>query len=183
MFLEADRARLLDWSLQVLRVLKRRSDQTLFRAYGILDSFLLKTSDLGEYYEPLDLKGLHLYGLVSCFIASKLEEIQPIRMESVLFEAGHGKFQHHEIVEAERKIYQVLEYKILTETLIDRVFSLLEQAVSQGLLKNLEPSQRKELDSLLSFVSKALLHDFKLCILPLQDQALIVLVTALTHHA
>ena len=76
-----------------------------------------------------------------------------------------------------------MEYRIISETLIDRVFALLEQAVSQGLLKNLEASQRKELDALLSFVSKALLHDFKLCILPLQDQALIVLVTALTHHA
>ena len=50
-------------------------------------------------------------------------------------------------------------------------------------LKNLEPSRRNELDSLLGVLSKALLHDFKLCILPLQDQALIVLVTALTHHA
>ena len=171
---------MVDWMIQILRVLQKQTDKTLFLGASVLDRFLKQSSVLRQHYHSDDI---HLYGLVSCFIASKLEEIQPIRMESVLFEAGHGKFQHHEIVEAERKIYQVLEYKILTETLIDRVFSLLEQAVSQGLLKNLEPSQRKELDSLLSFVSKALLHDFKLCILPLQDQALIVLVTALTHHA
>ena len=137
----------------------------------------------GKNHQPLDLKALHLYGLVSCFIASKLEEIQPIRMETVLQEAGHGKFQHAEIVEAERKIYEVLEYKILSETLIDRVFTLLDVALGLGNFQAIEASQRKELETMLSFVSKALLHDFKLCSLPLQDQALIVLVTALSHHA
>ena len=77
-----------------------------------------------EGEQIIDPRGLHLYGLVSCFIASKLEELYPIRMESVIREAAHGKFHHDEIVNAERKIYQVLEYKLLSETLHDRVFNL-----------------------------------------------------------
>ena len=37
--------------------------------------------------------------------------------------------------------------------------------------------------NVITLVAKALIHDFKLACLPLQDQALIVLVTALTHYS
>jgi cyclin B/cyclin A len=114
---------MIDWTFQVFRVLKREADGTFFKAIDIADRFFNKTNGMSQ-------RDLHLYGLVSCFIASKLEELYPIRMEQVLFEAGHGKFSHTEILEAERKVYQVLEYRLLTETLHDQVFRLFEQALA-----------------------------------------------------
>lgn len=53
----------------------------------------------------MDKKDLHLYGLVSCFIASKLEDRKCIRMNEVLKEAGHGKFTRQEIILAEQDMY------------------------------------------------------------------------------
>ncbi len=44
---------------------------------------------------------LHLFGLVSCWVASKLEDRRPIRMHEVINEAGHGKFQKDKILTAE----------------------------------------------------------------------------------
>lgn len=44
---------------------------------------------------------LHLYGLVSCFVASKIEDRRPIRMYEVVNEAGHGKFNKDKILAAE----------------------------------------------------------------------------------
>jgi hypothetical protein len=89
-------------------------------------------------------------------------------MDQILFEVGKGKFHHWKVVDTEMKILTVLEYRILGETLTDRVFTLLDQAMTtQVQFKNIEFSQRKELQKMLSFVSKCLLHDFKLCNLPL----------------
>ena len=67
---------------------------------------------------------------MACFIASKIEETTPIDMDQILFEAGKGKFHHWKIVDTEMKILTVLEYRILSETLTDRVFTLLEQAMT-----------------------------------------------------
>lgn len=162
------RACLIDWMLQVLRVLNKTSVRTFFMGASILDRFFEKQAQSkNRQYHQVDI---HLYGLVSFFIASKLEETQPISMESVLFDAGKGKFQHAEIVYAERQIFQVLDYKMLSETLIDRVFQLLDEGLNflnQMHFKGIDASQRKDLEMMLNFVSKALLHDFKLCSLPL----------------
>ena len=75
---------------------------------------------------------------------------------------------------------------MISETLIDRVFLLLNQGLSyldQMNFKGIEASQLKDLEMMITFVSKAFLHDFKLCSLPLQDQALIILITALRLEA
>jgi hypothetical protein len=45
---------------------------------------------------------LHLYGLVSCFLASKIEDRRPIRMYEVINEAGHGKFSKEKVLAAEQ---------------------------------------------------------------------------------
>jgi hypothetical protein len=67
-----------------------------------LDKYFIISSETNI---KLDTEDLHLYGLVTCFISSKLEELYPIRMEQILYEAGHGKFSHVEILSAEKKIY------------------------------------------------------------------------------
>ena len=71
----------------------------------ILDRFFKQSAKRHRLYHSEDL---HLYGLVSCFIASKLEETKPLTMDYILFEAGHGKFDQEEILVAERKILLVL---------------------------------------------------------------------------
>ena len=89
-------------------------------------------------------------------------------MTEVLFEIAHGKFRHREILEAEKKICQVLRYRILSETLIDRAHEILDQTLNHKSFINFkEKIYRKELETMVSFVSKVLLHDFTLCGEPL----------------
>ena len=104
-----------------------KSDRTLFLGMSILDRFFKEQANRSRLYHSDDI---HLYGLVSCFIASKVEEPKPITMKEVLNEVGYGKFNQEEILQAERKILQVLEYRVLNDTLIDKVFILLDEALS-----------------------------------------------------
>ena len=126
---------MIDWIIQILRVLELKSDRTLFLGMSILDRFFKEQANRSRLYHSDDI---HLYGLVSCFIASKIEEPKPITMEEVLNQVGHGKFDQDEILLAERKILQVLEYKVLKDTLIDKVFILLDEALSQASYKTIE---------------------------------------------
>lgn len=46
-------------------------------------------------------------------ISSKLEDIEAIRMRTLLEKAGHGKFSQNLILDTERDIYQSLSFKLL----------------------------------------------------------------------
>jgi len=106
----------------VLRVLNRSGDRTFFQAVSILDRFFSEKQKLGF---SLNKSDLHLYGLVSCFIASKIEDKRPIKMNEVIKEAGHGKFSLEKILEAERDIYLVLHFKLVSPLLLDAVIATL----------------------------------------------------------
>ena len=77
----------------------------------------------------LEKKDLHLYGLVSCFVASKLEDRKCIKMSEVLKEAGHGKFTKEEIIIAEKDIYTTLNYCLISNSLIDEVLIAMRISV------------------------------------------------------
>ena len=69
---------MIDWMIQVLRVLSKKSDRTLFLGINIMDRFFKQSAKRNRIYHSEDI---HLFGLVSCFIASKIEETQPIKMK------------------------------------------------------------------------------------------------------
>ena len=69
---------MIDWIIQILRVLELKSDRTLFMGMSILDRFLNEQANRCRLYHSDDI---HLYGLVSCFIASKVEEPKTITMK------------------------------------------------------------------------------------------------------
>jgi hypothetical protein len=51
--------------------------------------------------------------MTSVLISSKLEDIEAIRMRTLLEKAGHGKFTQNQILETELDIYQSLSFKVL----------------------------------------------------------------------
>jgi Cyclin, N-terminal domain len=69
---------MVDWMIQVLRVLKDPNAFTFFRAVAIMDNYFLAKQKQGKVVK----KGqLHIIGLVSMFMSSKFEEIDPIKMK------------------------------------------------------------------------------------------------------
>jgi hypothetical protein len=66
---------MVNWIINVFRLIKVFSAKTLFLSVAILDSFLEETQKQNEHIEE-DL--LYLLGLGSIFIASKYEEVHPL---------------------------------------------------------------------------------------------------------
>lgn len=51
-----------------------------------------------------------MIGLGSIFIASKFEDVIPIKLNSLVKDAGHQKFTNEDIINIERDILKTLEY-------------------------------------------------------------------------
>ena len=86
---EENRARIIDWMVQVFRALKVSSHSTFFSAVTILDKYFL-----AKWQQQISLgpESLYLIGMTSVLISSKLEDVEAIRMRTLLEKAGHGKF-------------------------------------------------------------------------------------------
>ncbi len=68
---------MLDWMLQVFRVLKKSSNITFLLAVSILDKYYKNKTANNEKEDKNDL---HINGLTCIFIASKIEDVIPIHM-------------------------------------------------------------------------------------------------------
>ena len=75
---EDNRLRIVDWFVQVFRVLRVTNQETFFLAVSLLDNYMLEKSNRGV---TLTADNLYLIGMSSVFIASKYEDIVPIFMK------------------------------------------------------------------------------------------------------
>ena len=67
------RARMVDWIIEVLTNFSC-ADQTFFTAVSMMDRYLKATQ------ERLPVTQLHLIGVTCMFVASKFEDLSPLRM-------------------------------------------------------------------------------------------------------
>ena len=78
------RARMIDWMIEVLTNFKC-DDQTFFLSVSLLDRYFKLKPDIRE------ISDLHVIGVTSMFIASKYEDIYPLKMKMVFEKIAHKK--------------------------------------------------------------------------------------------
>jgi hypothetical protein len=71
-----NRARMIDWMLQVFRVMKS-CDETFFLSVSIMDRYFKANKKAGLKVKK---EKLYLLGLASIFLSSKFEDVEPISM-------------------------------------------------------------------------------------------------------
>jgi len=79
------RSKMVDWMIEVLSVYKSETE-TFFLAVHIMDTFILNCNYI------LKSEEVHLIGVTSMFIATKFEDIIPIRISSFVNKISHGVF-------------------------------------------------------------------------------------------
>ena len=124
---------------------------TFFVAVDIMDSYLLKTNKI------FDTKDIHLIGVTSMLLASKMEEIIPFKVSTVVEKMVHGKMRAKDIVACETDILITLNFKLLEQP---SIFILIEfLLVKLGFNDN---PLSKDVDRVVTYISKMLLHDYSL---------------------
>ena len=119
------RAKLIDWIIEILHTLKC-SRKTLYLAVKILDCYLAKEKHCVEASQ------VHLLGITTMFIASKYEDIRPLKARLLSEKISHKQISVKEICAMERHILTVLDFSIPDVTLIDFLEKLLcDEEVSE----------------------------------------------------
>lgn len=95
---------------------------------------------------------MHLVGTVCLFIGTKLEDVSPLLMKTVLTKLAENTYSEETIRAKEQEILKVLEFKLSTPTVLELVESQLYQ---------LNIGQNKLADVLIRFLTKLAVFDFE----------------------
>jgi len=99
------RARMVDWMIEVLTNF-RCDDQTFFIAVSLMDRYFKFCA------KPKQVGDLHITGVTCMFLASKFEDIYPLKMKTVHEKIAHKKLDIQTIKELELDIMKSIDYKI-----------------------------------------------------------------------
>lgn len=109
------RKQMVVWIEEVLRIFKC-PDDTFFTTVYIMDRYLESSK------VRLELTELHEIGIVSMFIASKYQEVEPLTFDLMINKVAHGKITEEAIKSREIKIVNALNFRIGSPN----VFNFLE---------------------------------------------------------
>ena len=119
------RARMIDWMIEVLTNFKC-DDQTFFLSVSLLDRYFKLKSDERE------ISDLHIIGVTTMFIASKYEDIYPLKMKMVYEKIAHKKLSIDKIKTLEMEILKTIKYRIPAPTSLDFLKYYLKQVLNIG---------------------------------------------------
>lgn len=117
---------MVDWMIEVLTNFKC-DDQTFFLAVSILDRFFKAKLDTRE------ISDLHIIGVTAMFIASKYEDIYPLKMKMVHEKIAHKKLSIEKIKSLEMDVLKSINYRIPAPTSYEFLKVYLKEVLSIGL--------------------------------------------------
>ena len=88
-------------------------DQTFFLAVSLIDRYLMGKEDIRE------IADLHAIGVTCMFVASKYEDIYPLKMKMVFEKIAHKKLPIEKIKSLEMDILKVINYRIPAPSALD----------------------------------------------------------------
>lgn len=124
---------------------------TFFVAIDIMDTYLQKSPRIFE------TKDIHMVGVTSMLLASKMEEIIPFKVSTVVEKMTHGKMKSKEVVECETDILTALNFKLLEQPSIFVFVEFL--LVKLGFHDN---PLSADINKVVTYISKMLMHDYSL---------------------
>eukprot|EP00347_Sterkiella_histriomuscorum_P013697 403363713 len=153
------RTRMVDWMIQVYRVLRVQNPQTFFLSISLMDRYFEAKKQINQF---LDKKDLHLIGLVSVLISSKYEDVYPIRMSQILQDAGHNKYSQQDVLNGERDFLTVFKFKIQSKNLYEESAIMLKQIILQFKKSELSQKDLEIMDNFHLFLCQLIVHDYNL---------------------
>ena len=120
---ERMRTRMVDWMIEVLSNY-HCDESTYFESVNLMDRYFQECVSRNQVLEPAEL---HLIGVTSMFIASKYQDIYPLRLKIVQDKIAHNKLTCKEIRDKEDEITRYLNYNLGLPTMWDFINVFLEE--------------------------------------------------------
>jgi len=120
---ERMRTRMVDWMIEVLSNY-HCDESTYFESINLMDRYFKECEIKKQILLPAEL---HLIGVTSMFIASKYQDIYPLRLKVVQDKIAHNKLTCKEIIKKEDEIMRYLNYNIGLPTMWDFITIFMEE--------------------------------------------------------
>jgi hypothetical protein len=124
---------------------------TFFVSIDIMDAYLTSTTRCFE------TKDIHLVGVTAMLLASKMEEIIPFKVSTVVEKMTHGKMQARDVVRCEESILKTLDFELLTSP---SLFVFIETLVVK--LNFHSTVFFKDIMKVVTYISKMIMHDYSI---------------------
>eukprot|EP00826_Nyctotherus_ovalis_P056889 TRINITY_DN7761_c0_g2_i1.p1 TRINITY_DN7761_c0_g2~~TRINITY_DN7761_c0_g2_i1.p1 ORF type:complete len:384 (-),score=122.38 TRINITY_DN7761_c0_g2_i1:66-1217(-) len=160
------RAKMVDWMIEVMTNFKC-NDQAFFMAVSLMDRYLKSKGERKLICE------LHVIGVTAMFLASKYEDILPLRMEIMVKKIAHSKLSGETIRKYEHDMLSTLNYFLQVPTVLEFMTRYI-----RGLEKQFR--REKELIQKMSlYLLKLSAHDYDFCGLAASKMAISSIYVAL----
>jgi len=159
------RAKMVDWIIEVLANFNCR-DETFFLAINLMDRHLCNTKRYLFFRNEkmmffinrsINPDELHLIGITSMFIASKYEEIMPMKLSVLCEKAGYGTFTKEDIKDKEVEILESVGFDVMGPNL----FSFVQLIANKlNVKEQMNPHQVLVFNDLMSYMSKMVTYEY-----------------------
>lgn len=119
---------MVDWMIEVLTNFKC-DDSAFFLAVSLMDRYFKGKQ------ERIPITDLHATGVCSMFIASKYEDIIPLKMKVIYEKIAHKKLPQEKIKALEMEILKTIKYRIPAPTSIDFLKVYLKEILNITYIK------------------------------------------------
>ena len=92
-----------------------------------------------------EVSDLHVVGVTGMFIASKFEDIYPLKMKTVFEKIAHKKLDIQRIKDLELDILSAIQYKIHAPTVLDFLKVYLADVLNIEILNRTETKKKEDL--------------------------------------
>jgi len=148
------RTKMIDWMLEVLYAYNSDSP-TIFLAVHLMDTYFAKSKVI------LTNNDVHLTGMTCLYIASKMEDIIPLRMSHVKSKIGHNKFSEKDIRKKEKTILETINFDIISTSTFDFIKTFIFDFChnNKDYINTLNMQHHIEaFDNICVFLSKMMFH-------------------------
>jgi hypothetical protein len=149
------RTKMIDWMIEVLHAY-HSDEPTIFLAVHLLDLYIARSRDL------LSDNDVHLTGIVCIYIASKMEDLVPLRMTHIKTKIGHNKFSERKIREKEKNILETINFEIIATSTYDFIKTFIFDFRHNNIevIRSLNMSKHLEsFENICLFLSKMMFHN------------------------
>ena len=125
----AHRARMVNWMVEVMSAYNF-TKRSYFLACAIMDNFFRISPK--KYVD----EDVHITGIISMYLASKIEEIQPMFLNELYYNVGHEAISVSTMKQKELEMLKVLGYKVIHTTAIQFLYFYLNLTGETGRVKD-----------------------------------------------
>ena len=147
------RSKIVNWMLKIFYIF-HSNEETFLAAVEIMDKYIY-------HYKKKILKdeNVHLIGMVSIFIASKVYDLIPIQLDNILHQIGHEQFTQKQILNMERRIIKTIDFDVFSVN----SFELIRFFLYDFYINNKKTFQELKAEKQLDMLTNCTIWIYKLC--------------------